>query len=163
MANLVQVRVDFRLVHGQVVTRWRQFYSLTKCIIVDDVLSKDEFLSQVYVSAAPPDMKVKVYSEDKTVRLWEKNQYGEGNVLLLLNNVAGCLRLAERGVKLPFVQLGGLPAAAGRRLVMTAVSLSEEEFEQLSRLQNEFGVEVYAQVTPEGQRMSFSEIAKKFQ
>lgn len=162
MANIAVVRVDFRLVHGQIVTKWRQYLNLNKCIVVDNALPNDEFMSQIYISSAPADMKVKIYNEDKAVRVWEKNQFGEGNVMLLLNNIAGCLHLAQRGVKLPAVQLGGLPGSPERTTIAKAVAINREEFEQLSQLHQEFGVEVYAQMTPEDTKVGFEEIKKKF-
>jgi D-glucosaminate-specific PTS system IIB component len=162
MANIVLVRVDFRLIHGQVITKWRKVFNVTKCIIVDNDLVKDEFLSKIYVSAAPSDMKVKIYDEDKAVRIWEKNQFGEGNVLLLFNNVGGCFRLAERGVKFPSVQLGGLPASFERKTVAEAVAINSEEMDLLTKIQHDFNVNVYAQVTPEKVKVNFGEITKNF-
>lgn len=162
MANIAVVRVDFRLVHGQIVTKWRQYLNLNKCVVVDNALPNDEFMSQIYISSAPADMKVKIYSEDKAVRIWEKNQFGEGNVMLLLNNIAGCLHLAQRGVKLPAVQLGGLPGSPERTNIAKAVAINREEFEQLSQLRQEFGVEVYAQMTPEDTKVGFEDIKRKF-
>lgn len=161
MATIAQVRVDFRLLHGQVVTKWRKYRNLSKCIIVDNALADDEFMTQIYTSATPAEMCVKIYSEDKAVRIWEKNQYGEGNVLLLFNSVSGCLRLAERGVKLPEIQLGGLPGAPGKINIAKAVSIGAEEFQLLEELHDKFGIKVYAQMTPEDTIVEYEDIRKK--
>lgn len=160
MAEIALCRVDTRLLHGQIVTRWKQQLNLTKCIIVDNELPKNDLLSQIYVSAAPADMKVKIYDEAKAIRIWNKNQFAEGRVLLLLNNIEGCLTLAEGGVDIKAVQLGGLPGAPGRVMVAKSVQVNKEELEVLRKLRDR-GIEVYAQMTPENERVGFDAIERK--
>ncbi|MDQ4976588.1 PTS sugar transporter subunit IIB [Klebsiella pneumoniae] len=36
MNNIKLVRIDFRLIHGQVITKWRNIISATEIVIVDD-------------------------------------------------------------------------------------------------------------------------------
>ena len=75
MAKIELARVDFRLIHGQIITRWRKVIAINKIIVIDDILAADEFMTKVYASAAPSDITVKVYTEEKALRLWNKNQY----------------------------------------------------------------------------------------
>ena len=47
MANVKIARVDFRLIHGQVITKWIKYYPVDKIIIIDDVLAADEFMKEI--------------------------------------------------------------------------------------------------------------------
>lgn len=48
MTNIKLARVDFRLMHGQVVTNWIKQVSADAILIVDDKLASDKFLAQVF-------------------------------------------------------------------------------------------------------------------
>ena len=58
MADINLVRIDFRLIHGQVVTKWVKQANANRIIIVNDMLAKDEFLASVYKMAAPSNVKM---------------------------------------------------------------------------------------------------------
>ena len=50
MAAISLIRIDFRLIHGQVVTKWVKQANADRIIIVNDALANDEFLGSVSVS-----------------------------------------------------------------------------------------------------------------
>ena len=58
MAKIGIVRVDDRLIHGQVVTTWINHTQSNRIIIVDDELVKNEFLAGIYAMAAPRGLPV---------------------------------------------------------------------------------------------------------
>ena len=47
MAKIELARVDFRLIHGQIITRWRKVIAINKIIVIDDILAADEFMTKV--------------------------------------------------------------------------------------------------------------------
>ena len=69
------VRVDFRLIHGQVITKWSNIISAKEIIVVNDQLSKDEYMAEIYIMAAPPGMKVNVLSINDFVTQAKNNAY----------------------------------------------------------------------------------------
>lgn len=59
MAEISLIRVDSRLIHGQVITKWRKIFNITKIVVVDDSLANDEFMIRMYEAAAPAGVKDK--------------------------------------------------------------------------------------------------------
>ena len=57
MAELALVRIDARMIHGQVVTQWIKRLSCTRIIMVDDQFSADPFMSKVLVMAVSSGRK----------------------------------------------------------------------------------------------------------
>ena len=53
MAELVLTRIDSRLIHGQVVTKWVGQSGANRIIVVSDELVNDEFMKNIYLMAAP--------------------------------------------------------------------------------------------------------------
>lgn len=161
MAEISLVRVDSRLIHGQVITKWRKVKKISKIIIVDDDLAKDDFMIHIYEASAPKDVVVKVYSIQKAKRLWEKNQFKTGSVMLLFKDIKTCLNLHKQGVPFDYVQLGGLPRTSDNKVILKAVSMGREDIDMLQQLEND-GVETAIQIVPEEIKLSFNEIKRKF-
>ena len=60
MKNIRLIRVDDRLIHGQVVTSWITQTGSKKIMIIDDELYENEFLKDVFAAAAPRGIPVEV-------------------------------------------------------------------------------------------------------
>ena len=56
MSKIVLTRVDSRLIHGQVVTKWLQQSGANEILVVSDELEQDEFLQSIF-SARFNDLK----------------------------------------------------------------------------------------------------------
>ena len=97
------VRVDFRLIHGQVITKWSNIISAKEIIVVNDQLSKDEYMAEIYIMAAPPGMKVNVLSINDFVTQAKNNAYASGNVLVLFKNIKDARDTVDMGI--PFKQV----------------------------------------------------------
>lgn len=41
--SIVHARIDYRLIHGQVITKWLKRSDANKIIVIDDPLSRDPF------------------------------------------------------------------------------------------------------------------------
>ena len=162
MAKIELARVDFRLIHGQIITRWRKVININKIIVIDDILAADEFMTKVYASAAPADITVKVYTEEKALRLWGKNQFGTGAVMILFKDIATCSRMIKEGLPLSEVQLGGVPHTEEKKLIMKAVSLNNGEMNLIKDLYEDYEVNFTIQVVPENAKMEYAEIVKIF-
>ena len=156
------LRVDNRLIHGQVATGWISKSGASKIVVIDDVVASDDFMSQIYASAAPAGVVVKSYSQEKAKRLWEKNRFGEkSKVLILFKDIDTCYAMIKGGMELKSVQLGGVPQMGDRRAVKRAVFLGEKEMQQLKELHG-MGVEITAQLIPEDSKYDYDEIVKVY-
>ncbi len=160
MAEIKLVRVDFRLIHGQVITKWMKQTNANRIIVIDDKLSKDPFMSQVYVAAAPPGVKVEMLSVDGAVASWNKNEMGNGRLLILFKNITTALETAEKGFPLEKIQIGGTGAAPGRKVVYNQITLDQADADRLGKLESA-GTEVYFQTIPEQTPASLEKILKK--
>ncbi|WP_055109259.1 PTS system mannose/fructose/N-acetylgalactosamine-transporter subunit IIB [Paenibacillus ihumii] len=154
------VRVDFRLIHGQVVTKWSNTVTAKTMIVVNDELSEDEFMADIYVMAAPPGIKVEVLSIASFVEQANAGQYDSGSILVLFKNIEDVRNAVERGIVFAEVQIGGLGAAGNRTSVVKGISIDREDADNLICMRDR-GVEVYFQVTPEETKLSLDKALKK--
>lgn len=161
MAEIKLFRIDSRLIHGQIITKWLKVTQADKIVVVDEMLAADDFMKEVYVAAVPKEISVDIYDTDKAMEEWERNRFGDGKVLVLVRDVATCLRLHARGFSMDSVQIGELPNGPGRTPVYKAVSFSKQEVENLKVLYDE-GINIVLHIVPDNPSMEFEKVIKKF-
>lgn len=161
MENVKFARIDHRLIHGQVITKWMKIVEATRIVIVDDNLGQDPFMVDIYQMAAPAGVKVEIVATDKVIELLNQEDHANERVFLLFKSVGMVKRAVENGLELKDLQLGGVPFEPGRTKVASAVALLPEEFDFLKEIHDN-GTNVYIQIVPEEAKVTFDEIAKKF-
>ena len=159
MATLSLVRIDHRLIHGQVMTMWSKEYVVDHIMCVDDPLSKDDFMKQIYVMAVPSNIKVKMLSLAEAAKSWQENQFGEGHYLVLFRNPNTALEAWKAGFHFEKLQVGNVPADSSSEMVHKTSRLSKSHLPPLIELSN-LGVDVYIQPLPAESPTKLKDIVK---
>lgn len=102
------VRVDDRLIHGQVTVGWVPHLRATQVIVVNDRLAADRMLSSIVRAGGSRGLKVDVMSVPDTARLFSAGAAEEERVILLFEGLADVLKALEAGLKIEAVNIGGL-------------------------------------------------------
>ncbi|AYM90640.1 MULTISPECIES: PTS system mannose/fructose/N-acetylgalactosamine-transporter subunit IIB [Serratia] len=161
MANIVLCRIDSRLIHGQVVTKWVGQSQANRIAVVSDELEADPFMKSIYLMAAPPNVKVDCYGNQSFAAAWRENQLGEGNVLVLFPNLVSVQQAVVDGFDVKNIQVGGLGGGPNRKAVFQNITLDEADVAILRDLQQR-GVTVFFQTIPEDKPQALADILKKF-
>ena len=153
MGKLNMVRVDYRMVHGQIVAKWIKFRPVDRLILADDSLVDDPFMGDIYRMAVP-DREVDIVKlGDVQTAIDRKND----TVLLIFKDVASAYTVYKNGLQLPELNVGAVQNSAQRKAVVQGVALTVEEYEKLSEMKAE-GVNV---PIPENDPVSLGSIEKK--
>ena len=156
MGKLKMVRVDYRMVHGQIVAKWIKFRPVDRLILADDSLVDDPFMGDIYRMAVP-DREVDIVKlGDVQTAIDRKND----TVLLIFKDVASAYTVYKNGLQLPELNVGAVQNSAQRKAVVQGVALSAEEYEKLCEMKAE-GVNVFLQPIPENDPVSLGSIEKK--
>ncbi|RHS99664.1 PTS mannose/fructose/sorbose transporter subunit IIB [Firmicutes bacterium AM41-11] len=161
MYNIKLVRLDFRLIHGQVIAKWFGQIMGNEIVIIDDDLSQDSFMASIYEMSAPVDSKVHVYSVEDAVKKVEDGTFASGKVLVLFKNVDQVFKAVEKGFKIDELQIGGLGSAPGRINVYGPITLDDHDASLLKKIADQ-GTNIYLQQVPEEAKMTFSKVLEKF-
>lgn len=128
------VRIDDRLIHGQVATRWTKESKVSRIIVVNDEVAKDQVRSTMLKSVAPPGVTAHVVNVDKMVRVYNNPEYGNERVMLLFTNPTDIVRLLEAGVPMKSVNIGGIAYKEGKKMITSAVSVDEKDIEAFKKI-----------------------------
>jgi PTS system mannose-specific IIB component len=132
MANGLHLRIDNRLLHGQVVQFWIPYLEVDRLIIADDDVSADGALHAVYRAALPERVALVVTEVADTAHAVA--QGSAAVTLVLVSNVDDARRALEAGLELGRLTLGNVHAAADRTRVTDSVHLSGAELASLAEL-----------------------------
>jgi D-glucosaminate PTS system EIIB component len=161
MDNIVLCRIDSRLIHGQVMTKWVNQSGAEKIVVIDDHFADDEFLKEVCLMSAPVGLDVVCYSKKEGIQEYAANGFGSDKVLLLLPGLAQMKNVYDQGIRISKIQVGGLGGAPNRKVVFQNITLDDADVEILRYFQQE-GVEVIFQTIPEDMPQDLDNILKKY-
>jgi sorbose PTS system EIIB component len=139
------VRIDDRLIHGQVTTVWTKEAKAERIIIVSDEVANDEIRSTLVKQAAPPGIKVSVISIDKAAAVYKNPKYATDTVFYLFTNPTDVLLLINAGVPIKEVNIGGMSFKEGKKQITKAVSVDENDISAFKKM-HEMGINLCLKV-----------------
>lgn len=152
--SVKMIRIDDRLIHGQIVAAWAKSLSIKRIWIVDDHVAKDVFITNVMKMVSPPDAELVITGTDQVETLIQEYDSNDKNTLILVKYPKVARLLYDAGVGLRELNVGGMGANADRRKLFKNISASEEEKADLKEIRD-LGVKVYFQVTPNEKQTLF--------
>lgn len=146
--NIQLVRIDDRLIHGQVVTSWVNKYGIEQIIVLDDEVANDKMQKTVLKMTAPSNISVQIFAIDQFLKIIQTNEIKK-KTMLILKDPIGVLRLVLGGVDIKSLNIGGMRKFANRDIkISKAVYFSKEEQDAVAKLQ-ELNVEIFIQMIPQ--------------
>lgn len=161
MDNLKLTRIDFRLIHGQVMTRWAKKYDTEAIVVIDDRSASSALLKKILLGAAPAGIEVTVESVESAAAKWKAGEFPTKSLIILFKNTDTALRACKAGIAYPSLQVGGIEGAGDKKNVYKNVVMSKLEAEQLKEI-SDTGVNVFLQPIPEDAEFPLEEALKKF-
>ncbi|MBS0910027.1 PTS mannose transporter subunit IIAB [Tatumella sp. JGM118] len=153
-------RIDDRLIHGQVATRWTKETNVSRIIVVSDEVAADEVRKTLLTQVAPPGVTAHVVDVAKMIRVYNNPKYAGQRVMLLFTNPADVERLAEAGVKITSVNIGGMAFRQGKTQVTNAVSVDQQDIDAFNKL-NARGIELEVRKVSSDQKLKMMDLIGK--
>jgi mannose/fructose/N-acetylgalactosamine-specific phosphotransferase system component IIB len=138
------IRIDSRLIHGQVIETWLPHLKIQRIIVADDFAVADPLVRTAIGLAVPPDVEVSLARIDDVP--FRKLEMDATRTLVLLRDVPAAMRAYARGLVGP-LNLGNVHAGPLRHAVSRSVFLTEGERAQLLAMSRD-GLAVTIQAVP---------------
>ncbi|EAS9163859.1 PTS mannose/fructose/sorbose transporter subunit IIB [Salmonella enterica subsp. salamae] len=158
MANLNLLRVDERLIHGQIVTSWVARSKADTILIADNLVPDDELQCDLLAMATPPGIELKIFSVRDAVS-WI-NRQSDARVLLLVKTPMVVNELITEGLEISEINVGNMGSKNGRAKYATTLWLTEEEKKEFYKLISH-GKKVNLQVLPTDSPVDVSVLLQK--
>jgi mannose/fructose/N-acetylgalactosamine-specific phosphotransferase system component IIB len=153
------VRVDNRLIHGQVVEAWLPTLKVSRVVVADDEAASSLLIRSAMGLAVPSSIAVEIHSFGEAD--FKRISRDEKKTLVLVRDVAGAAAARDRGLQLAALNVGNVHFATGRKQISPSVFLSQGELDQLKML-SESGIDVEARAVPSERAIGLDEMVSRF-
>jgi len=140
------VRVDERLVHGQIIIKWIEVKGANRIVIIDDETASDPIINKILKLTLPESIKLNICSIEEGVNFLTESDLDD-NVIVLVKELRTVKEIYEKGIKVKEINIGRIPSDIGKKKVYTNVFLSDEDMDVIEFFKNE-GVSMYIQIVP---------------
>jgi mannose/fructose/N-acetylgalactosamine-specific phosphotransferase system component IIB len=131
---LCLVRIDDRLIHGQVVLGWARALKPDRIVVANNRIAKNSWERKFYTSSVPAHIKVSFLELEETARQLLNNLFKNESVMILFESVKDVHTVVEMGVSLNEINIGGLHYREGAHELLPYVFLTDEDKSYLREL-----------------------------
>ncbi|MFT4006632.1 MAG: PTS sugar transporter subunit IIB [Lacrimispora sp.] len=141
------LRVDDRLVHGQVVTAWLKQLKAKVIIAVDDTSAANAIILKALKMATPKNVELVVATAEDGAKIL--GSYNESDVMIITKAPATARMLVEANPGYRWtINVGNVGMAPGRKKYAQTVHLDDDNYAAVSALKALDNVEIYMQTVP---------------
>ncbi len=145
------VRIDDRLIHGQIVQGWLKTVQVDKILVVSDEVAADEMQQILMSMAVPSSVKLIIRNVKEAAYDLSNGVYDNDKLMILFSNPQDIVRISNDGIKFQSVNVGGMHYSHGKKQLLTNLSVDKNDVESFLKLLS-FGVELEARALPQDER-----------
>lgn len=128
------LRIDDRLIHGQVATSWAKAVKCEAIFAISDEVANDELRKELLLQIAPPHLKAYVIPVDKAIKVYNNPKYASRNILMLVTKPEDAVRLIEGGLRIDTINVGGMTHKEGNKQLSDAVTVNPSNVAAFKKL-----------------------------
>ncbi|WP_314065310.1 PTS sugar transporter subunit IIB [uncultured Vagococcus sp.] len=151
------VRVDHRLIHGQVGFTWTKFLQANCILIASDALVNDSLKMTAMKMATPNGVKLVMKSIEDSITALNSGVTEKYRLLILCESVEDVAKLASQVPSIKAINLGGMKDGMDRKQVSKSVHVSPRDIELIQQLSAN-GIELTVQMVPDEQAVAITKL-----
>lgn len=161
---ITQLRIDDRLIHGQVALVWTKELNTPGIVVANDNASTNDVLKMTLQMAVPSGKKLLVKSVDDAIKVFNNPKGEKMRIFALTNNVADALKIVQNCQNVESVNVANVGRFDGSddkqkvRLSDTII-LNPDELKAIEEL-SEQQVPVFQQLIPSNARTPIKKLIK---
>lgn len=145
---VAHVRMDNRLIHGQILVSWNAQFKIDHIIVTNDKVAADPIQVTLLKAVAPIGAKVSVLSIDDTVKYCQSPEAENETIFIIAKFPEDGVALIERGLDLKEINLGNQAFVRGSKKLSNTVFLTKEGVRALKKA-HEMGVKITCRMMPD--------------
>ena len=160
MGNWALVRVDNRMIHGQVAAGWIGRSNAGSIIIIDTETAHNELMMDILSIAVPFGLEFAVLTEEEGIAKYKEEGFGPQKVMLVFKTIQTAYNCIKAGFDITSLNIGGTGARPGATVIEGPITVTPEEVKMLDELVAD-GVHVYLQQTTQNRSTNWQDARRK--
>lgn len=153
------LRVDDRLLHGQVAFAWTKNLKVNLIIVANDKIAHDEFTKMTLGLAKPQNVNLTIVEVRKAIEILKTDKAKKYSSLIIVNNLEDAKALIMDVEEINSLNLGGLREREGSTRYTNAVTLTQEDISICKEI-IDAGYEIEARQMPTDNKQDIKELIK---
>lgn len=161
--NMTHVRIDDRLIHGQIITRWLAYANADMIVVADDLAAKDPLQQMLLKLVVPDGITLHILSLQDSIAFLE--QPGNQQILVIFRNPKSAYTVCEAGVPITHINVGNISntkSTTGRKHILSYIYLEEMDVVYLKKLLA-LGIQLEVRAVPNDKPIAITEIIKQYE
>ena len=146
--DIALVRVDNRLVHGQILEAWVPFIEAKCIMVVDDNSASDFFCETVIRMAVPSDIEVNICSVEDFAASYKYARGSGKRTIVLFSSISNALKAHEEGFHFDKLNIGNIHNEEFKVCCAPSVFLCETDIRDVIKLLEDKGVSIELKRVP---------------
>ncbi|MER2173828.1 MAG: PTS sugar transporter subunit IIB [Carnobacterium sp.] len=147
------LRVDHRLLHGQVAFSWTQNIGADCILIANDDVPQNDIRKTTIKLAKPQGVKLVIKSIEDSIKALQSGVTDKYKLFIVVESVKDAKTLAEAYPEIQQINLGGIKVREGTRNISKAINVTPEEEELIKELVDK-GIEVEIRQVPADKKVA---------
>ncbi|MFQ1741626.1 PTS sugar transporter subunit IIB [Aeromonas veronii] len=148
MKGIAHIRIDDRLIHGQVATRWVSYYSANRIMVIDDHVASNDVEKNILRMAAPSGVNTSIISTQTAIDNISSGKYFGQQVLVLVKHPGVIKKLVDAGLEIKEFNIGNMSNRPETTQVKRSISVTNTEKLDIIELINR-GIKITARMVPD--------------
>lgn len=141
------LRVDHRLLHGQVAFSWTQELGVDCILIANNDVPNNEIRKTAMKLAKPQGVKLVIKNISDSIKALKSGVTDKYKLFIVVESVADAYSLATAYPQINHINLGGTKPADGTKQISKAINVTNEDESKLKELVNQ-GCEIEIRQVP---------------
>lgn len=147
MKGIIHIRIDDRLIHGQVATMWTNNLGATRIMVINDEVANNDLQKSVLRMAAPSNVSTSIITRETALKNISSGKYEGQKVFIVVKSPLDLLYLVKNGLEIKKINVGNMSSKSNTEVIRPSISVTQEEKEAFKELIG-MGVEITAIMTP---------------
>ncbi len=157
---IVLVRVDSRLVHGQILEAWIPYTKADALMVVDNEVAKNLLKRSVMEMAVPSSIEIDFNSIKEAAQKFKNGGFPEKRLIVLFSSIKDAKTAFDSGFKYDSLNLGNMHFCEGKVQVSANLCVGLDDTTEIEQLSKE-GVSIDTRSVPGERKLELKSIFRK--
>lgn len=160
---ITQIRVDDRLIHGQVAVVWTKELNAPLLVVANDEAAANEITQMTLKMAVPNGMKLLIRSVEDSTAVFNDPRAQDKRIFVIVNTIRDATEIAKKVPSVETVNVANVGRfdksnPASKVKLASSLLLNPDELEAAKELVSLSHVEAYNQVLPTNTKVSLAQL-----
>lgn len=156
---IVNIRIDERLIHGQVSTMWTNHLRVDRILVVDDAVVSNEIEKEVLIMAKPASVKLSILTVKGAAMRMNSGQYQDQRIFLIVKSPQTLADLLNSHVKFDEINVGNMSTKQHSQQIAKSIAVTNDDILAFKEI-NAHGVKIISQMVPNDEKKDFITLLK---